>query len=229
MNARTSHNSNLQVPRVLDCPHCGGQMNHSGRGRAPGTAIYLCAGCVTSLRTKELWLGQVTRTGDCGFGFIQLKGSESMPHVHFYLNNFVLPGRGEANGVRPLVGDTVLVLTGDDPAHALRVWRVVKAGQPVSPARNRADQTHRSRTDQRQRNHAAPPQHNGTAKNQGRRSGSITKVVNADWGFITEFDSGRELFVHRNDLKGNGRLTLGRHVSYLPAKTSKGWRACEVE
>jgi cold shock CspA family protein len=206
-------NPSCRLPRVLECPHCAGQMNLSGRGKAPGVVTYFCGRCVPLLRIKELWLGQVVRTGNLGFGFVQLRGPSELGGVHFRVSDFAAVGR-EPVAAAPRVGDQVLVLLDDDAQHARRVWRVpVTAGAPHN-------------------GQAAPrAAGNGTGKekNQGRRTGTVTRVVTEDWGFITEVVTGRELFVHRRELRGGVRLVPGQRVTYLPAQTPKGLRACEVE
>jgi len=207
-------NLSCRSPRVLACPHCGCQMNQSGRGKAPGSATYFCAGCVPLLRIKELWLGQVVRTGNQGFGFVQLHGASGLGGVHFRVADFVAVNGRSPEAAQPQVGDHVLVLLDDDPQHARRVWRVefvTRAPQTGRPASRPAP--------------AAVASTNG----HGRQAGSITKVVTADWGFITEYGTGRELFVHRHDLRGRAGLVLGQRVTYLPAQTPKGLKACEVD
>lgn len=207
MNAN-HHRNNL--PRNLQCPHCNGQMNLTGRGKAPASVMYLCVQCVPILRTKELWLGQVVRTGNRDFGFVQLRGPHAMGGLRFEYCDFAAPRRGKSQAT-PRLGENVLVLLGDDARHAERVWRIDATAQPNRNGQgNSGNGTHRP-------------------SGNGRRRGSVTKLGGPDWGFVTEFGTGRELFVHCNDLRGGARLSLGRQVSYLPAQTPKGWKACEVE
>ena len=189
-------------------------MNQSGRGRAPGSVTYFCGRCVPLLRIKELWLGQVVRTGKLGFGFVQLHGPSGLGGVHFRVADFAAANRGPQGAAEPRVGDQVLVLLDDDPQHARRVWQL--------------DATHGTPQNGRP---WGPPAPSGAAKTngQGRQAGSITKVITDAWGFITEYGTGREVFVHRGDLRGRARLALGQRVTYLPAQTPKGLKACEVE
>jgi cold shock CspA family protein len=207
-------NVTCRLPSVIECPHCGGQMNQSGRGKAPGSTAYFCGGCVPLLRIKELWLGQVVRTGNQGFGFIQLHGAGGLGGVHFRVQDFVAPGGRSSSAATPHVGDHVLVLLDDDPQHARRAWRV----QPVA----RAPQNGRPA------NGPAPNGSPGT-NGHGRQAGSITKVIADNWGFITEYGTGRELFVHRHNLRGRARLELGQRVTYLPEQTPKGLNARDVQ
>jgi len=205
---------NCRLPRTIQCPHCGGQMNSSGSGKAPGSAAYFCAGCVPMLRIKELWLGQVVRTGNQEFGFVQLHGASGLGGVHFRTADFVAANGGSPKTAGPHVGDHVLVLLDDQPNHARRVWRVTPLG--AAPQNGKPVPTASG---------------NGALKpnEQGRRRGSITTLVTSDWGFITEFGSGRTVFVHRRDLRHGARMVLGQQVTYLPAQTPKGLRACEVD
>ncbi len=111
----------LPSPRTLACPHCRSQMNLTGRGRGPGSTIYCCSGCVAMLRMKELWLGQVVRTGAKGFGFVQLQGPDGAS-LRFNTSDFLDSGSPQA--ASPRVGEPVLVLLSDDACTASKVWKL---------------------------------------------------------------------------------------------------------
>lgn len=106
-----------QTPRTLVCPHCRKQMNLTGRGRAPGSVVYFCHGCVPMLQIKQLFLGQVVRTGNLGFGFVQLQGPHGLGGLRFELDDCRDPVSGQPAGVLH-VGDPVLVLLSEDASRA---------------------------------------------------------------------------------------------------------------
>jgi cold shock CspA family protein len=175
-------------------------MNFTGRGKAAGSVIYLCVGCVSSLRAKELWQGQIVRTSDRGFGFLQLVGRGNMPHLRFEHGEVAEPGRQTPSRVE--VGDFVLVLLADDARHARRIWRLRPACRQNGS-----------------------PHVNGSAT---RGVGVVTATPGHDWGFITELQTGNRFFVHQSDLRAGARIALGDQVTFLPTSTTKGPRAIEV-
>jgi cold shock CspA family protein len=69
---------------------------------------------------------------------------------------------------------------------------------------------------------------NGCAGRE-RRKGVVTRVApTGNFGQITEAPSGRPFFVHRSQLQGGATLRIGCSLSFLPAKTPRGWSALEV-
>ena len=124
----STSNPSLPSPRTLACPHCGSQMNLTGRGRGPGSTIYCCSGCVAMLRMKELWLGQVVRTGTQGFGFVQLQGPEG---ASLRFNTSDLLDASNRQAASPHVGELVMVLLSDDARTASKVWKL-RNGAPRS-------------------------------------------------------------------------------------------------
>ena len=198
----STSNPCLPSPRTLACPHCGSQMNLTGRGRGPGSTIYCCSGCVAMLRMKELWLGQVVRTGTQGFGFVQLQGLAGAS-LRFNISDFLDAGPRAAS---PHVGEPVLVLLSDDARTASKVWKLRDGARP-RPV-NGAPHA----------NGAPSPRHRGT----------ITAVKSPDWGFLTDEKTDQAYFIHRTDLVGGGPLVVGQRVTFLPADTPKGKKACEV-
>jgi cold shock CspA family protein len=149
------------------------------------------------LRMKELWLGQVVRTGTKGFGFVQLQGPEGAS-LRFNTSDFVDAGSPQA--ASPHVGEPVMVLLSDDARTASKVWKL--------------------------RNGAPAP--NGNGAPSPRRRGTITAVKSPDWGFLTDEKTNQAYFIHRTDLVGGGPLIMGQRVTFLPADTPKGKKACEV-
>jgi len=151
------------------------------------------------LRMKELWLGQVVRTGTQGFGFVQLKGPEGAS-LRFDTSDFL--DAGNSRTAPPNVGDSVLVLLSADACTASKVWKLRNG----IPARN----------------------DNGHGKPSPRHHGVITAVKSPDWGFLTDEKTDQACFIHRTDLVGGGPLVLGQRVTFLPADTPKGKKACAV-
>ena len=74
----------------------------------------------------------------------------------------------------------------------------------------------------------APPARNGNGEPSPRHRGTITAVKSPDWGFLTDEKTGQAYFIHRTDLVGGGPLVMGQRVTFLPANTPKGMKACEV-
>lgn len=106
----STSNPTLSSPRTLACPHCGSQMNLTGRGRGPGSTIYCCSGCVAMLRMKELWLGQVVRTGTQGSSFVQIQGPAGAS-LRFNSSDFLDAGTDHMAGTSPLtIGTSALIL-----------------------------------------------------------------------------------------------------------------------
>ncbi len=186
------------LPRTLGCPECGGRMNHSGRGRAPGSAFYFCAACPASKQGKELWLGRVIRTGAKGFGFLSLDGLPAVDAVHFRHLDVVSP-TGSADPLQR--DDRVLVLLATDPQRARRVWKL-----------RRPESNGRANT-------------NGQGD---RHRGIITRVVDPAYGFLTEIGSGEDYFVHCSQLAEGIRWEAGEKVTFRPVRTVKGTQAHEV-
>jgi cold shock CspA family protein len=196
MNAFQPH----RTPKTLICPHCGTQMNFTGRGRAPGSVVYLCRRCVPMLQMKELWLGQVVRTGNLGFGYVQLQGAHGLGGLRFELRHCLDPVSGRP--AAPQVGDPVLVLLSEDANHAKQLWSL--------PAPRFA------------------PLDNGPQSNGLRRRGVVTTLKSPEWGFLVDQASGLPYFVHQTDVCGGQPLAVGQRVTFLPAQTPKGRKACEV-
>ncbi len=190
--------NHASTPKTLACPHCGAQMNLTGRGRAPGSVVYFCSRCVPMLQVKELWLGQVVRTGNLGFGFVQLRGAQALGGVRFLAQDCLDPATGGQATSQPRVGDSVLALLGDDATQVQKLWRLA----PAQPRLNGSPSV--------------------------RRHGVITTLKTPVWGFITEMQTGVSWFVHQKDLAGGGILATGLRVTFLPAHTPKGRKACEV-
>jgi|GEM_PF-3310797 cold shock CspA family protein len=189
-----------RTPKTLICPHCGTQMNLTGRGRAPGSVVYLCRRCVPMLQMKELWLGQVVRTGNLGFGYVQVRGAHGLGGLRFELRHCLDAVSGRPSV--PQIGDPVLVLLSDDASHAKHLWRL--------PAPCFAPLGH-------------DPQLNGP-----RRHGVVTSLKSPQWGFLVDQASGLPYFVHQADVCGRRPLGIGQKVTFLPAQTPKGRKACEV-
>jgi len=190
-----------RTPKTLICPHCGTQMNFTGRGRAPGSVVYLCRRCVPMLQMKELWLGQVVRTGNLGFGYVQLQGAHGLGGLRFELHDCLDPASGRP-ATETHVGDAVLVLLSEDTSRAKQVWRLSNArSNPPSSG----------------------PQSNGL-----RRHGVVTTLKSPEWGFLVDQANGLPYFVHQADVDGGQPLAVGQRVTFLPAQTPKGRKACEV-
>ena len=187
--------NDVATPKTLLCPHCGAQMNLTGRGRAPGSVVYLCSRCVPMLKVKELWKGQIVRTGNLGFGFVQLEGAQGLGGLRFAVEDCLQGSNGHRPTQHPAVGDWVLVLLSEDATQARKLWQLPR------------------------------PSANGAAP---RRRGVIAVLKAPDWGFITEFETGRTYFVHQSDMVGAGPLAVGCHVTFRLAETPKGPKASEV-
>ncbi len=77
------------------------------------------------------------------------------------------------------------------------------------------------------------PQHRQARRNAclalNRCRGVITKVAaTGAFGQAIETPSGRPFFVHHSQLQGGAALRIGCPVSFIPAKTPRGWSALEV-
>lgn len=190
-----------RTPKTLVCPHCGTQMNLTGRGRAPGSVVYLCRRCVPMLQMKELWLGQVVRTGNLGFGYVQLQGAHGLGGLRFELPDCLDPASGRP-APAPHVGDPVLVLLSEDAHRVKQLWTL-----PVA---------------------RSLPYPNGHQSNGTRRYGVVTTLKSPQWGFLVDQSNGLPYFVHQTDVWGGQPLAIGQRVTFLPAQTPKGRKACEV-
>lgn len=120
----------LVAPKTLGCPHCGGQMNLTGRGRAAGSVTYICLSCVPALQVKELWHAQVVRTGNLGFGFVQILGARGVPALRFNHLDCRHPSGHKGSRQPPQIGERCLVLLASSLRRVLRVWRL----PPPAPA-----------------------------------------------------------------------------------------------
>ena len=188
-------------PKTLPCPHCGGQIHFVGRGRVPTSIVYHCPDCVAMLRLKELWPGQIVRTGNRGFGFAQLQGFTGWGTVYFNMTDLV-DTTAVTPAIKPArVGDPVLVLLGKTAQRAERVWRMDRATSSRFP--------------------------DCRGQQNVRRQGIVTTMKDPLWGFITEQKTGQAYFVHQRDVC-DGLLAVGQHVTFLPAQTPKGRKACEL-
>ncbi len=212
----------VAAPKTLICPHCGAQMNLSGPGRAAGALVYLCARCVPLLQLKELWLGQVVRTGHRDFGFVQLAGAPGLGTLHFSFPDWLDARTGRPSPLAPQVGDPCLVLLGPS-GHAHRLWRLPrKKHHPAQPDAPNGHAPFRMP-------HAPSRTHAPACPLDPRRRHGVISVLKApDWGFLTEPQTGRAWFIHQRDVIGPGRLQVGRQVTFLPGTTPKGRKACEV-
>jgi len=196
-----SVSTRFNVPKTLFCPHCGIQMNLTGRGRAPASVVYLCRCCVPMLRLKELHLAQVVRTGNLGFGFVQLMGSHGLGGLRFEFSDCLDPVAGQT-GCVPRVGEQVLVLLDHNATRVQRLWRLPQVAAGTSLY--------------------------GNSHEPLRRRGVVTALKSPEWGFLVDETDGTSYFVHQADVCGGHRLAVGLRVTFLPAQTPKGRKACEV-
>lgn len=139
------------------------------------------------------------RTGNLGFGFVQLQGPHGLGGLRFELDDCRDPVSGQPAGVLH-VGDPVLVLLSADASRAKQVWRLPGA-----------------------RFAASLPNSNGP-----RRYGVVTALKSPQWGFRADQANGLPYFVHQADVCGGQPLAVGQRVTFLPAQTPKGRKACEV-
>lgn len=191
--------STITTPKTLSCPHCGTQMNLTGPGRAVGSVVYFCRRCVPLLRLKELWRGQVVRTGSWGFGFVQLQCPVGLDALRFKLADcYNAHGQSLAN---VQVGDQVLVLLGEDTLWVKALWKL--SSRPSAFRSDGVEELH-------------------------RRRGVVTCLKAPDWGFLVDQHTGKPYFVHQNDILGGHTLAVGQKVTFLPGSTPKGSKACEV-
>jgi cold shock CspA family protein len=152
------------------------------------------------LRMKELWLGQVVRTGARDFGFVQLQGLQGMAALRFETRDFIDPSRGRTTNGHPCAGEPVMVLLSNDARCAFKVWRLRPTARPG----------------------------NTNGSSSLRHRGIITAVKTPDYGFLADGKNGQAYFVHRMDIIGGGPLLAGQRVTFLLTNTPKGKKACEV-
>lgn len=227
------------LPRTLDCPRCTSRMNLTGPGRAAGSVIYFCGSCAPAHRVRELWQGKILRTGTRGFGFIALSGPQELDPVHFRDDDCLSPSRGgDRPAGKPHVGASVLVLLGDDASNAARVWLLVAASPQPSRPERRSPGSDRARSNGQHSRVGRPVSGQSGASSNGsrsssegssRRRGSIVRLGGPDWGFISEYGTGHEVFVHRSQWRGRAVFAPGLPVTYQTVRTEKGERAQDVE
>lgn len=198
-------------PKTISCPTCTRRMNLAGVGRAAGCMAYFCTTCPDNYRVKELWKGTVVRTGNRGFGFISLTGLLSSNTVHFWSNTyFHVNGTIEAS-TAPEVGASVLVALSNSES-AVRVWEIATVNV-LRPS---------------QQNLTKPSNRPAAANQLDRQLGVVMKLNAHDWGFISAYRTGEELFLHRSQWASACALLPGTEVSFVARQTPKGLAACDV-
>ena len=87
------------------------------------SVVYVCSRCVPMLQVKELWLGQVVRTGNLGFGFVQLQGLGGTGWAAVLRSGCLDSATGRRADRQPGVGDWVLGLLGNS-GELGKLWRL---------------------------------------------------------------------------------------------------------
>jgi len=188
-------------PKSIVCPSCSRRMNLAGPGRASGCIAYLCNTCPDTQRVKELWRGRVVRTVARDFGFVELTGGNYKP-VHFWTTTYVSVVSGVSEiEASPRIGDKVLVALKSAEA-ATKVW-ALSTKKTTGPKV------------------ADPNIH-------VRQVGVITKLGACDWGWISAYKSGKQLFLHRSQWKGVSAMIPGTEVTFVERMTPRGAAAYEV-
>lgn len=216
----------------LPCPHCEGTMNSLGPGPDRRSTRYICLGCTKPLRVKELWQGQVVRTGAQDFGFVAIEAMPFLGDVHFKLEDV-----HHTEQVR--IGDRVAVLIEDGPEGKFARALYPVAARPTSRRRSGNGRTEDGRgsagrnsgnidaprTDQR--SHSPRHRSRDDSRSRARRWGEVKVLKAVDWGFITDLDSGDDFFFHASNCRGPV-MRQGQRVIYTPVRTAKGLSAEDV-
>jgi cold shock CspA family protein len=149
-------------------------------------------------QTLDLFHAQVLQVGPV-FALTAVVNNEALGKVR--VDHHLLNGSGPAQ-----LGDELII----GPLEFL-------------PAGPRAQAAWRTRLDGHQRqqpNHCASPK---------RCRGVVTRVApTGNFGQITETPDGRPFFVHHSQLQAGAMLRIGFPLSFLPAKTPRGWSALAV-
>lgn len=152
----------------------------------------------TTGQTMDLFQAQVIQVGPI-FGLAAVARNEALGKIR--VDHKLLNGSGPLQ-----LGDALII----GPLEFL-------------PAGPRAQAAWRTRV----MTYSLPYQNAGRA--EARCWGIVSRVApNGNYGQITEKPGGRRFFVHCSQLQGGALLRLGDHLSFLPAKTPRGWSALEV-
>ena len=153
----------------------------------------------TTGQTLDLFQAQVVQVGP-HYALVAVVANEALGTVR--VDHHLLNGSGSARiGDELIVGPLEFLPAGP---RAQSAWRTCLAPQHRQPQRNVCLAPNRCR-------------------------GVITRVAaTGAFGQAIETPSGRPFFVHHSQLQSGAALRIGCPVSFIPAKTPRGWSALEV-
>lgn len=153
----------------------------------------------TTGQTHDLFKAQVVQVG-AQFALAAVVANEALGTVR--VDHHLLNGSGPARmGDELIIGPLEFLPAGP---RAQAAWRTCLAPLHRQPQWNASLMPNRCR-------------------------GIITRVAaTGAFGQAIETPSGRPFFVHRSQLQGGAALRIGCSVSFIPARTPRGWSALEV-